>query len=239
MLQNWVTKTSSRKPKAVFSFADRSDLWPVAAEVSATGHHDSEGGLGGNGMIGGTLVATEMGWLPVQDLRTGDRIVTFDNGLVPLREVMISHLSTSASGLPRRFWPLNIPTKALANRQAMVLLPEQAILIESDEAEALYGDPFVLVDAGALDGHNGITRVAPNIETQIVSLRFSQDEIVYANGMVLMHCPRAADWAAPSAQATTAAFGRSGRYRCLPRSKGRQLIQSMHCSVTTAVAQVL
>ena len=43
---------------------------------------------GGRGS--GSLVATDLGWLPVEDLRPGDRVVTFDHGMQLLKSVSVS-----------------------------------------------------------------------------------------------------------------------------------------------------
>lgn len=173
-----------------FSFADRSNLFAgemIEAGTSPLGQNDF-GTLAG-GLIAGTLVATDLGWQPVEDLRTGDRVVTFDNGMRPLRGVQVSTLYTAEHDAPRSVWPLLVPARALGNRTAMTLMPEQAVLIESDQAEAVYGDPFMLVSAGVLDGHKGIARVAPQRQITVVMLEFESDEVVYANGTLLVHCP--------------------------------------------------
>ena len=177
-------------------------------------------------MIAGTLVATEMGWMAVQDLRCGDRVVTFDNGMVPLREVRVSRLNTHAGHLPRAFWPLRVPERALGNRQEMLLLPEQSVLLESDHAEAIWGDPFVLVGAAALEGYKGIDRVVPGVEIRVISLRFNEDQVVYANGMVLLHCAQDETWMARSPEDLMKP-GRRSRYLSLPRAQGKKLIGAM------------
>lgn len=226
MLQNWVIKTDNRALAVPFSKLDHGDFWPVSAQAKGFGHDGSGGSMTVGGIHAGTLVATEMGWLAAQDLRAGDRVVTFDNGMVPVQEVTTSRLATRAGHLPRRFWPLRLPTKALGNRQEMLLQPEQAVLLESDEAEALYGDPFVLIDAAALEGYQGIERIAPSAALQIVSLRFSDDQVIYANGMVLIHCPAGAPgFVRPAGDAMMA--GGAGSYRSLPPAQSLQLLRAM------------
>ncbi len=226
MFQHWKNEASNRKPNILYSVSDRSDFWPVRVRGEALGNPDSDGGLTGSGMIAGTLVATEMGWMAVQDLRPGDRVVTFDNGMVPLREVRASRLNTHAGHLPRAFWPLRLPERALGNRQEMLLLPEQSVLVESDHAETLYGDPFVLVGAAALEGYNGIERVMPGIQLKVLSLRFNEDQVVYANGMVLLQCSHDEAWIARSPE-DLMELGRNSRYLSLPRAQGKQLIGAM------------
>ena len=190
MLNSWVGSSSNRSKCLPYSFSERSDLWPASvSEASETMGSQNEFGSLAEGLIAGTLVATEMGWQPVEDLRTGDRVVTFDNGMRPLKAVRISTLWTAQTSAPRSVWPLQVPTKALGNREVITLLPDQTVLIESDAAETLYGDPFMMVSAGVLEGFNGIKRVPPKREMIIVALEFEHDEVVYAHGTTLVHCP--------------------------------------------------
>lgn len=228
MLQNWVFESGRRKPFSAFSYADRGDVWPVE---DITGHGGWDSPMMAEGMVAGTLVATEMGWLPVEDLRPGDRVVTFDNGMVPVRDAAVSQLMTGGSRVPRAYWPLSVPEKALGNRKEMLLLPEQSVLIESDEGEDLFGDPFLLVAASALDGYCGIERVAPATEMKIVTLRFDSEEVVYANGMVLMHCPKPASERRQSPDELIKG-GEEVLYQRLPRAQSAMLVQAMRASAT-------
>ncbi len=228
MLMNWVGGISGRRQILPFSFADRGNLWPdemIEASVTTMGRHE-QGGIA-QGLIGGTLVATELGWQPVEDLQVGDRVVTFDNGMRPLTAVRVSTLWTAASETPRSLWPLEIPAQALGNRSALRLLPEQPVLIESDAAEALYGDPFLMVAAQVLDGYHGIARVPPMREVTVVTLEFEGDEVVYANGTLLVHCPADRVELVHSAEELMN-HGAHGHYQRLTEAQGRRLVEAMH-----------
>lgn len=226
MLNTWVGDTSNRKPFASFSMSDRSDVWPNEGEVTpaVTGMNDFD--MVGEGMVAGTLVATDIGWQPVEDLQTGDRVVTFDNGIRPLRSVSIAKLWTAAGHAPRAVWPVLVPERALGNRTALTLLPEQTVLIESDEAEALFGDPFTLVSAASLEGYKGITRVAPSREITVVTLQFDEEEVVYANGTTLIHCPNSRPSKVPSIEELLG-LGQESLYFRLPRAQSDMLMQAL------------
>jgi hypothetical protein len=210
-----------------FSFADRSNLFAgeaIDTTVHALGQNDF--GTLGTGLIAGTLVATDLGWQPVQDLRAGDRVVTFDNGMQVLHSVRVSSLWTAQAEAPRKLWPMQVPARALGNRTEMRLMPEQAVLIESDQAEELYGDPFLLVSAGTLEGYKGITRVPPQREVTVVTLQFQGDEVVYVNGTLLAHCP------APRIETVRSAeemmmTGSDSLYQRLTDPQARRLVAAM------------
>lgn len=131
------------------------------------------------GMIGGTKVATNSGWAPVETIREGQQVLTFDGGLQTViavtRHALMADETTIAS------WPLSVPAGALGNRADMMILPHQSVLIESDTAEELTGDPFALIPAAALCGFRGITQSRPTDWVEVIQLHFAQDEIVFAN----------------------------------------------------------
>lgn len=198
-------KAMSRLTRA---YVERGGLWSGSGPAAAP---DADG------LLAGTLVATEAGWQRAEDLHPGDRVVTFDNGMQPLRGIARERI---------RAPQMAVPGRALGNRREMALLPGQMILIESDAAEARYGDPFTLVPSAALEGHRGITRTARGDEGEMVWLEFDSDEIVYAEGTVLAHCPRRR----PEIVATVDELIHSGRanpYRLLPPAQGRALIAAM------------
>jgi len=226
MLHSWVGSTNNRGQNLPYSFSERSDLWPSQAKSSAMNMSHSDFGSIAEGLIAGTLVATEMGWQPVEDLAPGDRIVTFDNGMRPLKSVNVSTLWTAESSAPRSVWPLEVPQRALGNREVIHLLPDQSVLIESDEAEALYGDPFLMISAGVLEGYEGITRVPPAREMVIVTLEFDRDEVVYANGTTLVHCPNDRVTMVKSAE-DMMTVGTNALYQRLTEVQGRHLIAAM------------
>lgn len=227
MLHSWVGSTNNRSRCLPYSFSERSDLWPgsVSDANAATMSRNDFGSIA-EGLIAGTLVATELGWQPVEDLCTGDRVVTFDNGMRPLKGVRISTLWTAQKSAPRAVWPIEVPKKALGNREVMHLLPDQSVLIESDEAEALYGDPFLMVSAGVLEGFKGITRVPPARELTIVTLEFERDEVLYANGTMLVHCPKVRANRVNSVDDFTTVDTHTP-YQHLTEAQGRTLIASM------------
>ena len=228
MLHSWVGTTNNRRHNLPYSFFERGDMWPGHAGDSAlTSVESNDYGITAEGLIAGTLVATEIGWQPVEDLRAGDRVVTFDNGMRSVKAVRVSTLWTAESNAPRNTWPLEVPKRALGNRENIRLLPDQSVLIETDEAEAIYGDPFMMVAAGVLEGYKGIIRVPPAREMTVVALEFERDEVVYANGTTLVYCPneRVAMVRSAEEMMTT---GASALYPRLTDAQGRHLVSMMH-----------
>jgi hypothetical protein len=153
---------------------------------NAAGH--ASGVNQSEGIIAGTRIATEMGWRPVEGIVAGDRVMTFDHGPRPVVAVKRMQLWLGSNSCPRHLQPLAVPVGALGNATAMLLLPEQTVLVESDMAEAVFGDPFALIPAAALEGYRGIDRITPHQKVEVVVLEFDRDEVIYANGTGMIHC---------------------------------------------------
>jgi len=143
-----------------------------------------------SGFVAGTQVATQTGWCDVADVVTGDLVLTFDGGMQTVTSIDRKAFTTGGEFAPGDAWPLLVPAGALGNRDEMTLLSQQLVVIEADAAEEVFGDPFATVPALALEGYRGITRIPPEKEIVLVTLGFSQDEVVFANAGALVLCPK-------------------------------------------------
>lgn len=174
-----------------------------------------------SGLLSGTRIATTMGWRPVEALAEGDRVLTFDAGLQQIAKVSRIRLWEGSEGCPSGFWPLQVPPGVLGNRKEMRVLPGQGVMIESDAAEELYGDPFALIPAQAIEDKPGVYKAQPSREIEVVVLQFDEEQVIFADSGALFFCPAALD-----------AFGRVGAlaptevagYRILSLSEAQTLI---------------
>ncbi|WP_163846724.1 Hint domain-containing protein [Pseudooceanicola aestuarii] len=152
----------------------------------------SEGGTV-SGILAGTRVATSVGWQLIENIREGDAVLTFDNGLRKVRAIKRTRLWEGDGLCPRQFQPFCVPAGALGNREEMLVLPRQGVLVESDAAENALGDPFVLVQVSALAGTCDIARRAPDAPIEVLTLHFDEDEIVFSSNGALCICPAVGD----------------------------------------------
>lgn len=173
------------------------------------------------GIVAGTHIATSMGWRPVEAIAVGDRVMTFDHGLRPVVAVSRCQIFAGRTTCPRHLMPLAVPEGALGNSAPMLLLPEQCVLVESDLAEAVFGDPFALIPAAALEGYRGIDRITPHQRIEVIVLQFAEAEVIYANGTGLMHCS-----AAMSPDFMDVLEDASG-YSALPMDMARAIVAQM------------
>lgn len=162
--------------------SETSGMWDAGALQGVPG------GLA-SGLVSGTRVATRLGWRPVENITVGDQVLTFDDGMQEVTRISRGYLWMAHSPVPQTLWPLRVPAGALGNQHEMLLLPEQSVVVESDTAEKLFGDPFTLIPAAALEGYEGITRVAPTGPIEVITLHFDKDQVVFGNIGALFHCP--------------------------------------------------
>ncbi|MFK7938837.1 MAG: Hint domain-containing protein [Roseovarius sp.] len=167
------------------------DTWGTDSTVETTSAYN--GGTVGarSGLITGTRVATGLGWRKVEALGEGDMVLTFDAGLQRITKITREVIWNEARACPQRFWPLNVPAGALGNRDALTILPDQYVMVESDAGEDLFGDPFSLIPASALVGVNGIAAVPAQHGLEAIVLHFENDQVVFAETGVLYYCPSA------------------------------------------------
>ena len=89
----------------------------------------------------GTLIRTERGEVPVEDLKAGDKVVTISGNVLPIRWIGQRTVAARFSD-PLRAWPIRIKANALADN-----VPSRDLLLSPDHAVFLDG---TLVQAGAL-----------------------------------------------------------------------------------------
>ncbi|WP_165614966.1 Hint domain-containing protein [Yoonia tamlensis] len=122
-----------------------------------------------------TLIETDRGQVPVQDLAPSDLVQTMDNGLQPIR--WVGSRRVAAVG---KFAPIHIAKDVLGNTIPLVLSPQHRVLLQGWQAELLFGEPEVLVAAKHLVNGGSITRREGG-EVTYYHILFDQHEVVYAN----------------------------------------------------------
>ncbi|MFP4404893.1 Hint domain-containing protein [Rhodosalinus sp.] len=138
-----------------------------------------------SGLIAGTLVETDRGWRPVEALRPGDEVQTFDGGLQRVLTVQREVVTGAEGGL------VLIPGGVLGATVPTELLPAQHVLLVHHAIEAAFDTPAVLVRAGQLVGLGGITRRPARARLRAIRPGLAEEEILWANDGLLLHAPRA------------------------------------------------
>lgn len=156
-----------------------------------SGSYDTAACFAGQGLVGGTCIATATGWRGVETIQAGDMVLTFDNGMQAVAAVRRTTFRTNPAQARPQTLPLVVPVGALSNRVPLVLLPEQGVMVESDAASDSMGDPFAVVPAHTLTGYRGIRADYEPRELTLVTVCFERPQVVYAEAGTLIYCPQA------------------------------------------------
>lgn len=176
-----------------FSFFSKSlEVFSQASE-GAEEIETLSGGTQQSGLTAGTKVATSQGWLAVGDLKPGDHVLTFDAGLQTVTQIVRETPWIDAANCPQALWPLEVPAGAFGNADPFHMLCSQNIMVESDAAEDMFGDPFSLIPASALLGLRGIEQVPPKDSMEIVHVYFGEEQVVFGEHGALYLCPSSRD----------------------------------------------
>lgn len=135
---------------------------------------------------GGTLIDVGDGQQrPVEDLRKGDYVVSYDRGPQKIRWVGDRKLSSKCLDDNPKLRPIRIRAGALGNGlplRDLVVSPQHRILIKSAIAERMFDEPEVLVPARQLCQIDGIDIAHDLEEVEYFHILLPQHEIVRAEG---------------------------------------------------------
>jgi Ca2+-binding RTX toxin-like protein len=132
----------------------------------------------------GTLIATDRGEVPVEDLRAGDRVLTRDRGYQAVRWVGRRDLTLADLMVQPALRPVLIRAGALGDGlpvRDMMVSPQHRMLIEGAAPEIWFGEDQVLVAALHLVGRPGIAQIMPR-GVSYLHVLCDAHEIIRADG---------------------------------------------------------
>ena len=132
----------------------------------------------------GTRIATPQGERLVEELETGDRVITRDNGIQEIRWVGRRRLNGLELALAGHLQPVLIRQGALGNglpERDMMVSPQHRVLVANDRTALYFEEREVLVAAKHLVGKPGIEAVERPSVTYI-HFMFDQHEVVLSDG---------------------------------------------------------
>ena len=124
----------------------------------------------------GALIETTEGPVPVQNLRRGMRLRTYDNGNRPVRAVLRRQVVGKGE-----FAPVHISAGALDNARDLIVSPAHRMLISDWRAQMLFGVDEVLVSAANLVRGDLIYR-APVPKLTYYHILMDRHEVIFAEG---------------------------------------------------------
>lgn len=135
----------------------------------------------------GTLIACETGERKIERLAVGDRVLTVDHGLQPIRWIGTRSLSPEDLARAPNLVPIRIEAGALGDglpRERLTVSPQHRCLIRSRIAERMFGARDVLVAAKHLLGVSGVNLAPVTKQVTYIHLLFERHELLYSNGLI-------------------------------------------------------
>ncbi|MBK0328302.1 Hint domain-containing protein [Rhodobacteraceae bacterium F11138] len=132
----------------------------------------------------GTRIATAAGDVAVEDLSPGDKVITRDNGLQPVRWAGRRDLDAAELIASPRLRPVLIRAGSLGPNMPerdLLVSPNHRMLLTGSEAHLLFEEPEVLVPAKHLTGLDGVQRVCPD-GVSYIHVMFDAHEVIRADG---------------------------------------------------------
>lgn len=173
-------------------FMQNADAFHPAMGINRTGGAMAyPTGSGDTGLLASTLVETDRGWHAVGSLAAGDRVQTWDGGLVAVLAI------GRRTARPAHACDLVcIPGGSLGACSDLYLMAGQEVLILSPVAEEVLDAAGAFIPARALVGHFGAHVTFPDRQADIVCMALASDEAVYVNSGMLVRAqgPLSNDW---------------------------------------------
>ncbi len=167
--------------RAVFTPNDGTILKPATFNSSSWVTNSTNipvGQLGPPCFAAGTMIETEAGPKPVEQLEVGDRVLTRDHGMQPI--LWTGHRRTDGTG---DFAPIRFAPGALDNERQLLVSPQHRMVITGWRAELFFGEDEVLVAAKHLVNGDTIHRL-PVPQVDYHHFLCDEHEIVLAEGLL-------------------------------------------------------
>ncbi|MBL4558577.1 MAG: Hint domain-containing protein [Rhodobacteraceae bacterium] len=156
--------------------------------------------------VAGTLIATPAGAVPVEGLRPGDLVETWDQGAQPVRWVTSTTRSLADLVTNPKWRPVRIPAGALGHKQPatdLYVSRQHRMLINGEKAMRRYGCARKFLPAKDLIGWRGIELCPPKAVTYH-HIALDPYAMLVANGT-----PAESFWPGPEALKTLGADERA------------------------------
>ncbi len=134
----------------------------------------------------GSQILTEHGPCPVERLKIGDKLVTRDGGLKPIRWIASSKVTDARRRGNSQLEPVAIAPGTFAPgipSRTLRLSPQHRVLLEGAYVDMLIAEPAVLASAKSLINGKNIYHCGDEIEDlEYWHIALDQHEVIYAEG---------------------------------------------------------
>ena len=135
--------------------------------------------------VKGSFIRTDQGDRAIEDLSTGDMVLTHDNGLCPIRWIGATTVSPTRLDLQPNLRPIRIGAGSIGDGvpfSDLEVSPQHRVLVRSRIGKRLFHTDEILVAAKHLVGLPGIDVVNPRHGVTYYHMLFDNHEVVLSNG---------------------------------------------------------
>lgn len=154
----------------------------------------------------GAMIETDIGPVAVERLAVGDRVLTLDHGLQPIRWIGRREVTLAETVAHPEILPVRVAAGVMAPGlplRDLWLSPQHRVLVRSKIAERMTGAAEALVAVKHLSSLPGIAKVWSPRKVTYVHLRLDRHEVILAEGIwaeTLLLGPQALKAMGPAAQ---------------------------------------
>jgi len=133
----------------------------------------------------GTLIATDRGEVPVEELTTSDRAITMDDGYQPIRWIGSRNLSGAELAANPKLRPIRIREGALSPNlpvRDLVVSPQHRVLMRSKVTRRMFQTDEVLVPAKALVALHGVEVDEAPDGVEYWHILFDRHQVIFSEG---------------------------------------------------------
>ncbi|WBU59496.1 Hint domain-containing protein [Paracoccus albus] len=167
-------------------------LEPITAETIDGGYKGGKGNfdpflpgkLTPPCFVRGTMIRTPDGAKPVETLKTGDLVMTADNGPQPILMIISARIGPERLTTQPNLRPVRIKAGALGNdlpKTDLLVSQQHRVLVRSKITRRMFGADEILVAAKHLIQVAGIEIAWDVDEAEYFHILFARHEIIYAN----------------------------------------------------------
>ncbi|WP_306007140.1 Hint domain-containing protein [Aquicoccus porphyridii] len=156
----------------------------VDITLAGTGAMDTEH-TGVTCFTAGTLIKTQRGEVPIEQLERGDMVLTMDQGFQSIRWIGHRHLSLSELLENPKLRPIRIRAGVLGLNQPerdLLVSPQHRVLVRSVITERMFDEPEVLVPAKELLAAEGVDVIESSEPVDYWHFFFDWHQVVFSNG---------------------------------------------------------
>jgi len=135
----------------------------------------------------GTLIQTQQGALPIEQLAVGHMVLTMDAGYQPIRWIGAKALSRADLAANPKLKPIRIRADALGPglpKQDLLVSPQHRVLVRSAIAQRMFDTDEVLIPANKLLTLPGIDIEWEADGVEYFHMLFDAHQLIWSNGAV-------------------------------------------------------